>query len=97
VVFVCRDRSERSKEEMMAKATYHWGVEQGERLVITRPADALLRFGPRSGCRSLDSLRLREQILRWPRAEEPVRLLLWDQGDYKDLDPEPYYRGCPAP
>ena len=38
VVLVCHDRSEQSKEEVMAKATYHWSVEQGERLVIVRPA-----------------------------------------------------------
>jgi hypothetical protein len=42
-------------------------------------------------------VRLRDPIIRWPRADEPVRLVLWDQGDFQDLDPEPYYRGCPVP
>jgi hypothetical protein len=97
VVLVTRDRTRQSKEEVMAKATYRWSVDQALRFVIVRPEDALFRFGPRSGCRSVESLRLRHENIRWPRANEPIRRVLWDQGDWNDLDPEPYYRGCPSP
>ena len=81
----------------MAKATFRWTFPAAGRLWIMRPEEALEKFGPRSGCRNLESIGPWRQILRWPRAEEPLRLVLWDSGDLQSFDPEPYFRGCPAP
>jgi hypothetical protein len=97
VVLVAPDRLGQSKEEVMAKATYRWSFPQASRVLLMRQGDALLRFGPRSGCRPLASVTAWPQVIRWPRAEEPVRVVLWDSGDMESFDPEPYFRGCPSP
>lgn len=95
VVLVSTPRLGVSGEETMAKATYRWDFPQAGRLDIVRPNTAVELFGPRSGCRSTASLRLDPDIIRWPRAKEPIRLVLWDAAHADEPDPEPYFRGCP--
>lgn len=98
VVVVCPDRMGQSAEEVGAKASANWPIEDAERLVVLRPPEADLFIGTRRDCREPSSLRLRYSSIRWPRAPEPIRLVLWDPGDWADgeVAPEPYYRGCPA-
>ena len=98
VLIVCRDRMAQSAEEVGAKASANWPIADAERLVVLRPPEAEVFIGTRRACPDLASLRLRREPIRWPRAPEPIRLVLWDQGDWEDgeVDPEPYYRGCPA-
>lgn len=94
VVLVSTTRVGLSAEETMAEATYRWAFPQAGRLDIVRPNTAVELFGPRSGCRSTASLRLDPDIIRWPRAKEPIRLVLWDAAHADEPDPEPYFRGC---
>lgn len=96
VVLVSPDRPGISPEETMAKATYPWGFPQAGRLWIVSPSGAQSRFGPRSGCRNAESLQLQPRDIRWPRAEEPIRVVLYDAAHVGGPDPEPYFRGCPA-
>jgi hypothetical protein len=107
VVVVTPDRIGVSPEETMAKATYRWAFPQAGRFWIVRSAYAEARFGPRSGCRRVESLPVApsrragargrlEQVIRWPHADEPIRLILWDASHSDEADLEPYFRGCPA-
>lgn len=95
VVMVSPSRLGISPEETMAKATYRWPFPQAGRFWIVRPNHAEELFGPRSGCRSAESLYLDSPLIRWPRAREPIRLVLWDASHSDEPDPEPYFRGCP--
>ncbi len=96
VILVSPGRDGISPEETMAKATYPWHFPQAGRLWIVPPSGAEARFGPRSGCRSVESLRLEPRVIRWPRSDEPIRRVLYDAAHVGGPDPEPYFRGCPA-
>jgi hypothetical protein len=93
VVLVSPDRTGISEEEQMAKATYRWSLPLSSKFWMLRPAGARLLFGPRSGCPSLASLKLVREI-RWPRADDSIRAVLWDASASVDPDPEPYFQGC---
>jgi hypothetical protein len=97
LVLVSPERDGMSAEETMAKATYRWPFPTAGRLWIIRPREARDRFGPRSGCRPVESLRLGTPDKNWPRPEGELRSVLYDASDTGEPDPEPYYRGCPAP
>jgi len=83
-------------EERMAKETYPWPYPDFGRLWVVRPATAAAFFGPRSGCRRAESLHLEPREIRCTRADEPIRLILWDNSQSDEPDLEPYFRGCPS-
>ena len=97
VVLVSPERDGMSAEESMAKATFRWQFPQAGRLWIVRPDHARVQFGPRSGCRPVESLRLSRPDKNWPRLDEPIRSVLYNASDTDEPDPEPYFRGCLAP
>jgi hypothetical protein len=97
LVLVSTSRKPMHVLEAMAKATYRWSFPEAGRLEIVEPGKAKLLLGPRSGCRSAESLRLSPRGLRWPRPAERIRLVMWDASSSGDPDPEPYFRGCPNP
>ncbi len=96
VVVVVPARFAMSPEETMTKVTYAWGFPQAGRLWMMGAEEAKGLFGPRAGCRSATTLDMGPQVIRWPRADEPVRLVLWDASHTEQPDLEPYYRGCVA-
>jgi hypothetical protein len=95
VVIVSRAHLDQSPEETVAKATARWPIADTKRLVMIRPGTAEVVFGARSRCASPESFEL-EQVIRWPHAEEPIRSVLWDTGDWAEQGPdlEPYFEGC---
>jgi hypothetical protein len=94
VVVVSPTRPGISPEERMAKETYSWPYPQAGRLWVLRAPAAEALFGPRSGCRSVESLHLEPRGVRLTRADEPIRLVLWDASPSDEPDLEPYFRGC---
>jgi hypothetical protein len=85
-----------SPEERMAKETYRWPYPEFGRLWVVRPGTATAHFGPRSGCRRAESLHLERREIRCTRADEPIRMVLWDVSTSDEPDLEPYFRDCPA-
>jgi len=85
-----------SPEERMAKETYRWPYPEFGRLWVVGPGTAAESFGPRSGCRRAESLNLGPREIRCTRADEPIRLVLWDNSQSDEPDLEPYFRGCPS-
>lgn len=97
VVLVSTARNAITMNETMGKATYRWSFPQAGRLWILPPDEANVLFGPRSGCRDAESLHLNFREMRSSRAEERIRLVMWDASTSGDPDPEPYFQGCPRP
>jgi hypothetical protein len=93
VVVIVPDRLELMQVEIL-KATRKWSAGEANRLWVERPGDALRFLGPRSGCRSLESIRLETLPLRWPLPHEKISRVLWAPSSSDKDALEPYFSGC---
>jgi hypothetical protein len=97
VLVVMPPRTSQTGEEMMGKTTYRWPLKDAERLWIKTPDVALPALGPRSACRSLDSVMFDPTSVRWHWRGGKLARVLWYPAIQEADGFEPYYRGCPDP
>lgn len=95
VVVIVPDRLELMQVEIL-KAAEKWSADEANRLWVERPDEALRLFGPRSGCRSLESIHLETPLLRWPLPHDKISRILWAPSSSEKDALEPYFTGCPT-